>query len=333
MAKPTYIIIFYFLAQLSFSQADKCTPILQKDFVAKIQGYNPMDLVPYNVVNDGWEEKWGLMDKKSKKKLTAPLMNYAATFNPDVTFFYEECDVRISNSYQLYVKDLMIYSEDYDDSADPKIQLLDSTNNFRGFEVDSIGNITGYSKVYFKSRNHYWNISKPFIHQNNYYAVVKNPNGLPIVINTKGESQLEPKYKQLRHTSYQKNKEDLLYVEDVTGNKGFITMSGTKVLYGELLKYPFYSNDIFGYSIQHDGIRGSGVYRDSITKSGVLDLTKMEWHIKPVQHLKIVDMVYTSNKSITSTPENRHLSNIYFVILNRKFQYLVDEKNIRFIAE
>ena len=292
MAKPTYIIIFYFLAQLSFSQADKCTPILQKDFVAKIQGYNPMDLVPYNVVNDGWEEKWGLMDKKSKKKLTAPLMNYAATFNPDVTFFYEECDVRISNSYQLYVKDLMIYSEDYDDSADPKIQLLDSTN-----------------------------------------AVVKNPNGLPIVINTKGESQLEPKYKQLRHTSYQKNKEDLLYVEDVTGNKGFITMSGTKVLYGELLKYPFYSNDIFGYSIQHDGIRGSGVYRDSITKSGVLDLTKMEWHIKPVQHLKIVDMVYTSNKSITSAPENRHLANIYFVILNRKFQYLVDEKNIRFIAE
>lgn len=333
MTKPLFVILISLFTQLSFSQKEECTPILQKDFVDKIQGYDPMNLVPYNVNNDSWEKDWGLMDRKTKKKLTAPLMSHAGTFNANLTFFYNDCDVKITNKLELLVKNLMIYSEDYDDSDRAKIKLLDSINGFKGFEVDSLGNLTGYSQAYYKNQNHYWNISTPFLYQNNYYAIVENSDGNSIIINTKGEAILKSIYKAIVHTNYQKNNEDLLYVEDLEGKRGFITLSGSKFLYGELLKYPFNHNDIFGYSIQHDGNNGNSYSVDAITQSGILDLTKMEWLIKPTKGLKMFDMVYASNKSIKTDAENRKLANIYFIVSGKKMDYLIDEKNNKYIAK
>jgi len=333
MRKITLIGALFVCFNLMFSQSEKCKPILEKDFIAKIKDYQPTDLIPYNVVSDSWEKKWGLMDKKTKKKLTAPLMNYASTFNPNISFFYEDCDVEINNNYKLKVKDLMVLSEEYDSSVDPKIQVLDSVNGYRGFKVDDNGNLTAYSKAYFRDSWHSWNISKPILHNKKYYAIVKNKDGDKIVINTEGEIKKDFVYKSIYYTEYKHLDESLLYVEDVEGNKGFITLSGTKLHYGKLLKKPFYHNEIFGYSIQHDGIRGAGTYEDSITQSGILDLTTMKWLMKPKKGLKIIDMVYTSENRIKTDYTNRQNANIYFVVLNDKFRYLIDEEGNTYIPK
>jgi len=333
MKKTILIILFIFPFNHIISQTEKCKPILKKDFLDKIKDYKPTDLIPYNVVNDNWQEKWGLMDKKTKKRLTKPLMNYASTFNPDISFFYEECDVKINNRYELNAEDLMVTVEEYDDSVDPKIQVLDSINGYRGFKVDDNGNLTAYSKAYFKDNWHSWNISKPIFYEHEYYAIVQNNEGNKIVIDTNGDIKKDFKYKSLKYTDYKQNGESLLYAEDLKGNKGFITLSGNKYYFGKLLKSPFYSNEVFGYSIQHDGIRGAYTYHDSISKSGILDLTKMEWLIKPKKGLKIIDMVYTSESVIKTDYTNRQNANIYFIVLEDKFRYLIDEKGNKYISE
>ncbi|QWX82522.1 hypothetical protein H0I23_08525 [Cellulophaga sp. HaHaR_3_176] len=333
MKRNLLVFVLTLSSNIIFSQTDKCKPILQKDFIDKIKDYKAADLVPYNVVNDSWQEKWGLMDKTTKKKLTEPLMNYASTFNPNISFFYEECDVKINNNYELNAKDLMVTVIEGDDSVDQKIQVLDSINGYKGFKVDDNGNLIAYSKAYFRDNWHSWNISKPFLYKNNYYAIVQNKEGNKTIINTEGEIKKGFVYKSLRYTDYQHKGENLLYAEDFKGKKGFITLSGHKLHYGKLLKSPFYSNELFGYSIQHDGIRGAGTYQDSISKSGILDLSTMKWLIKPKKGLKLIDMVYTSESVAKTDYTNRKNVNIYFVVLEDKFRYLIDEEGNKYIAK
>ena len=333
MIKKLLIILFVFSLNNSFSQANVCKEALQKDFLDKIKGYKPTDLVPYNVISDSWQQKWGLMDKKSKKKLTEPFMNYPTTFHPNISFFYEDCDVEISSDYHLNVKNLMI-TEEYDNSPASKIQVLDSVNGYKGFKVDEDGTLLAYSKAYYKSKNHYWNISKPFLYKNEYYAIVPNKDRNSVIINTNGDVKKGSVYKTISYTAYKLKNENLLYVEDLEGNKGFITLSGSKYLYGDLLKSPFYHNELFGYSIQHDGMRNAGrFYVDSISKSGVLDLTKMKWLIKPKKGLKIIDMCYTSKTAIQTDYTSREDANIYFIVLEDKLRYLIDEKGKKYIAK
>jgi hypothetical protein len=334
MRKKLLIILLGLTLSNGFSQTEICEPILKKDFLEKIKGYKPTDLVPYNVINNSWEEKWGLMDKKSKKKLTAPLMNYAATFKPYISFFFEECDVKINSNYELKAEDLMIWSEEVDESVDPGIQILDSINGYRGFKVDENGKLTGYSKAYFRDNWHSWNISTPFFYKNEYYAIVQNSDGKKVIINTKGAVKNESVYNSIRYTEYKFKGENLLYVEDLENNRGFITLSGKKILYGKLLKSPFYHNELFGYSMQHDGMRGGGgFYADSISKSGVLDLTKMKWLIEPKEGLKIIDMCYASDSVINTDYTNRKAASIYFIVLEDKLRYLIDEKGNKYIAK
>lgn len=316
-----------------YSQTHNCKKILQENFIEKIEGYKPTDLIPYNVISDSWEEKWGLMDRKTKKKLTKPLMGYASTFKPNLSFFYQECDVKITSDYKLNVNKLTIEATSYN-SEEFEIKVLDSINGYRGFKVDSSGNLIAYSKAYFKENEHMWNISTPFPFERDYYAVVSKGEGNKVIINTKGEILKGIVYKIIRYTDYKINGENLLYVEDHKNNKGFITLSGSKFLYGKLLKSPFYGNEIFGYSIQHDGFTETGsLNRDSISKSGVLDLTKMKWLIKPKKGVKIIDMCYTSEIAVKTDYTNREYANIYFIVLEDKLRYLIDEKGNKYIPK
>ncbi len=314
------------ITAVSFGQIKKCDSIIQVDFIAGIKNYNPMDLVPYNVPTDGHPESWGFMHRETKKVLTKPLMDYAGTFKPGLSFFYDECDVEIAQNYRVSTQELMIWEEEYVEKKSP-IQLRDSINGYRGFEVNEKGDLIAYSEVYYKRKNHYWNISKPIFHKDEYYAIVKNKTGNHILIDTDGVVKSGFDFKKMMSLRNKTGNDDYLYVEDDKGNKGFITLDGQKKLFGELMKSPNYHNEIFGYSLQHDGMSTSGSFdRNAITKSGVLDLTTLKWLFKPSKKLKIVDMVYTSDRNIKTDAENRKDANIYFVVKKRKSYYLIDEE-------
>ena len=325
------IILFFAVTLNMYSQAENCTNEIQKDFLDKIKGYNPIDLIPYNVASDDWKKKWGLMDKKTKKKLTKPFMNFASTFNPNISFFYKECDVEINSNYELNVEELTIEMTEGTSSNIPKINVLDSVNGYSGFRVDKEGNLSSYSKLYYRNKDYSWNISKPFFENNQYFAIVKNLNGNKVVIDTLGKINAKFIYKTIKLTQYNHNNEKLLYFEDLKGKRGFGTLSGKKLLYGELLKSPFFTNEVFGYSIQNDGV---GKPHESISKSGILDLTTMKWVIKPKKGLKIIDMCYTSDKEIKTDALNRDKVNIYFVILRDDgIQYLIDVNGTKYLPK
>ncbi|WP_299619293.1 hypothetical protein [uncultured Tenacibaculum sp.] len=324
MKKAGLIILLVFFINNIFSQVEKCKSTLQKDFLSKIKTYKPTDLIPYYDIDN---EKWGLMHQKTKKKLTKALMKYPSTFNPDISFSYGKCDVKINKNYELKVTDLR-----YDDSeefhSEEDIQVLDSINGYRGFKVNDNGNLIAYSKAYFRSNHHYWNISKPFLFEKEYYTIVRGEKQ-DVIINTKGEIKKGFIYKSITYTKYKYQGDSLIYIEDFNGKKAFVTLSGSRMLYGKLLTLPQYHNESFNFSIQHNG----DVYMDSISKSGVLDLVTMKWLIKPKKKLKIIDIIYTSENDIKTDFSNRKKANIYFIVSNGKSKYLIDEKRNKYIPK
>lgn len=332
MKKLLIIVTIIFSTLSSFSQTMECEKDI-KEFVSNIQGRKTKDLIPYSIYNEG-EYQWGYMDKTTKKKLTKPILEYPYMFNPDIKFFYKDCEITINKDLTYKMEELMLFHYNVSQSIEQSIIVKDTTNNYIGFEVDAMGNLTAYSKKYYKNEYyHGFNISKPFLYNNEYYAIVKNDKNQSVIINRKGEEQKDFIFSNIIDTEHNYKGEKLLYVEDSTGNKGLVTMAGDKILYGELLNYPYNSNYLFGYSLQHDGLKNGHLYFDSISKSGILDLTTMQWLIKPQKEMKIIDIYFTSDNDIECEVQNRNLVDIYFIVEERNMRYLIDIKGNKYKAQ
>ena len=136
----------------------------------------------------------------------------------------------------------------------------------------------------------------------------------------------------MKDTYFYKDKdtgEKIFYVEGFDGKKGFVTISGKKKLYGELMNEPkFYVigegyHSAFGYSLQkdNDDIR-------KIKKSGIVDMTTQEWLIKPQERYKIYGIRYASSERIMEdNAENRHKATIYFLATDQSGQHFVLDIN------
>ena len=296
---------------LGFAQDKK--NIVKTEIVDKIKNYKPTDLVPYS--KDG--DKWALMDVKSRKVLTDFVLNEARTFIPK---FYVYIDI---NGLQ----EEMEISSDYTISPiiEPPpytkgMELLMKTNEL-GFKVDQNGKIISH-------HSSYYDISEPILYKGVYYVITSfSKRKGRMLINEKGEEQKGFYFKEISNIGYkdEKTNEAVFYVEDFDGKKGFVTISGKKKLYGELMNEPkFYVigegyHSAFGYSLQkdNDDIK-------KIKKSGIVDLTTQEWLIKPQERYKIYGIRYASSERIMEdNDENRHKATVYFLATDQSGQHFV----------
>ena len=303
--KRILLAVMLSIGALGFAQSKE--EIVQKYIIDKIKGYKPTDLVPYS--KDG--KKWALMDVKSRKVLTDFVLNEARTFIPkfyvyiDINGLQEEME--ISSDYTISP---IIESPPYAKG----MELLMKTNEL-GFKVDQNGKIISH-------HSSYYDISEPILYKGVYYVITSfSKRKGRMLINEKGEEQKGFYFKEISNIGYkdEKTNEAVFYVEDFDGKKGFVTISGKKKLYGELMNDFTIYNSVLGYSVQKDDY-----YYGQIKKSGVIDLVTQEWLIKPQEKYKIYRILYTSSEEIDDEKiENRNKATIYFLATDQSGQRFV----------
>ena len=290
---------------LGFAQSEE--EIVQKYIVDKIKNYNPTDLVPYSKGGN----KWALMDVKSRKILTDFILDEPSTFNPKLHFSIgtgeNESQMEILSDYK--ISQITHNGPVLGNIISKKI--IETTNE-PGFKIDENGKIISHYSSYY-------NISEPILYKGAYYAMVFTKEKYCTLINQKGEEHNGFRFKNIGHLNY-KDKEsgdNVFFVEDFEGKRGFITISGKKKLYGEIMK----GNDIsaLGYAVQKDHYN-----LNRIKKSGVIDVTIQEWLIKPQEKYKIYDIIYTSSEELKkSDVTNRNKATVYFLATDQSGQRFV----------
>ena len=313
--KRILLAMMLFISVLGFAQSEK--EIVQKYIIDKIKGYKPTDLVPYS--KDG--EKWALMDVKSRKILTDFMLNEPSTFN-------SELNVNINVGER---KEEMTINANYDISPLLAVcyvsrrGVLDVKEmDGLGFQIDEQGRMTACNKDYKY-------ISNPILYKGVYYAIVTYEKyersyfgRVKALINQKGKERKGFRFREMDDTYYKDKEsgETIFYVEDFEGKKGFLTISGKKKLYGELMN-SIEPSAVLGYSVQKDGEN-----TNEIKKSGVVDITTQEWLIKPQEKYKIYGMRYTSSERIMEeNDENRHKATVYFLATDQSGQRFVLDIN------
>ena len=301
--KRILLAVMLSIGALGFAQSVE--EVVKEQIVNKIKGYKLTDLVPYS--KDG--KKWALMDVKSRKILTDFVLNRPSTFDSKLYI-----NINIGERQ----KELRIYS-DYTFSI--MVEVMNRSLGTReepiktdtpGFQMDEYGKIISYHADY-----EY--ISRPILYKGDYYIVAYKKDNSEVLINERGEEKKEFRFKKILSIGYKDKEsgEDVFYVKDFEGKRGFVTMSGKKKLYGKLLSGIYYP--ILGYGLQKDGF-----YLNEIKKSGVVDITTQEWLIKPQEKYKIYRILYTSSEEIDDRKiENRNKATVYFLATDQSGQHFV----------
>ena len=300
---------------LGFAQSsrEKTKEIIKEQIVDKIKNYKLTDLVPYS--KDG--KKWALMDVKSRKILTDFVLNEPSTFN-------SELNVNINVGER---KEEMTIYANYDISPllavcyVSKRGVLDVKEmDGLGFQIDEQGRMTACNKDYKY-------ISNPILYKGVYYAIVTYEKyersyfgRVKALVNQKGKERKGFRFREMGDTYYKDKEsgENVFYVEDFEGKKGFLTISGKKKLYGELMNN-IEPSAVLGYSVQKDSQD-----LNEVKKSGVVDITTQEWLIKPQEKYKIYDIIYTSSEKIKKYDvTNRNKATVYFLATDQSGQRFV----------
>ena len=301
--KRILLAVMLSIGALGFAQSVE--EVVKEQIVNKIKGYKLTDLVPYS--KDG--KKWALMDVKSRKILTDFVLNRSTTFDSKLYI-----NINIGERQ----KELRIYS-DYTFSI--MVEVMNRSLGTReepiktdtpGFQMDEYGKIISYHADY-----EY--ISNPILYKGDYYIVAYKKDNSEVLINERGEEKKEFRFKKILSIGYKDKEsgEDVFYVKDFEGKRGFVTMSGKKKLYGKLLSRIYYPT--LGYGLQKDGF-----YLNEIKKSGVVDITTQEWLIKPQEKYKIYRILYTSSEEIDDRKiENRNKATVYFLATDQSGQHFV----------
>ena len=308
--KRVSLAVMLGISAFSFAQGsrEKTKEIIKKLIVDKIKNYNPTDLVPYS--KDG--KKWALMDVTSRKILTDFILNEPSIFNPElnVSINVEERERSMTISANYDISPLLAVC--YMKSKFLDVKEMDKL----GFQVDEQGRMTACNKDYKY-------ISNPILYKGVYYAIVayekderSDFGGVKVLINQKGKERKGFRFREVGDTYYKDKKtgENVFYVEDFNGKKGF----RKRKLYGELMN-SIDPSAVLGYSVQKDGES-----TDEIKKSGVVDITTQEWLIKPQERYKIYGIRYASSERIMEdNAENRYKATVYFLATDQSGQHFV----------
>lgn len=325
MFKKVVVLILSLSFGTLMAQKTPCQINVEKELVSKIKKYSSKELISYYSPK---AEKWGYMDRESKKVLTPPYFAYPEFFNPDLALphmYFNKgeliCEGVIKGSNKDYdVSEVVVIqpfivpqvtrrgSVDYtrDDSKLVKKEIT-------GFEVDENGKLLYISPKFFDESTNTKMIKDVFSYKEVYYAIInKEEEEYYSIINKKGEVLKDfenmdgyPIIIESVNTAHSfwiwyKNKEEKYVFKDFSN--GVIKV----ILDDNLSEW----NSVLWYVI--------AAVND---QKGILDVMSMEWKIPPAKENDFKKLYYTTvkNKSESinrSVEYNREDSYIY--ILNSK---------------
>lgn len=286
--------------------------LIEKEF-AKVDKTKLSELVPFKK-----KGKWGFIYASTRKVAVKPCFTFINLFNPDFIGFCGKWEVEITaNPFSIDVHEQRVFCNDACSGQFERVFVISSKTNFKGFTVDLSGKLESYSDIYYIDENRR-DISDPF--EYNYQLfVIASRNDSTGIIDIFGEplEGFNFNYKKIILNTYTLDKRNRwFYVEEFSGKRYFISTSGVKKFENEQVKIPLFVNINFGLSV---------VNNDTI--SGVFDLNKMEWMIKPQRKNMIDILYYTSKIEIDPlNPKNLDKVKLYFLTHNKKSEYYVDDK-------
>ncbi|UIR54757.1 hypothetical protein LZQ00_10765 [Sphingobacterium sp. SRCM116780] len=316
-----------------------CEEKVEKLLIEKIKPYASNDLIPYYSEKAG---KWGFFHRKTKKIITKPIFHDAYFFQPNLTFYYsfeqkgeDGCTGEVSGSQKHYtVKEIassryQVYEAMGTEPAHISYKSF-VKSDLPGFEVDEKDKLTYFNPRFYDEINDKPKIVNIFKVKDEYYAVItykEEDTSYYAVINQKGVSF--PNFEKLRHYPAKKqsysNENDVWFLID-TDKGAYIFRS---LLKGTQLKETF--NDSPNWR-NHEQNIGYAILTIGKQK-GLMDLTTMQWRIKPsikndflyleyasLEPLNQNENGYNSVIAIEMIQENRKKAYIY--IQNSKNQYL-----------
>lgn len=311
------------------SQQEKARIVegIVKDDFSNIKKDRLLKTVPFS---DGI--KYGYMDVETRKVVVPAKYGYLSFFYPNSSGFlsaFEDdyrqffvapktdgsFEVKAEGSGELRALDIGF--------GDPYIEVVSSSDGFKGFTVDADGKLSSYSDLYKKTSNPYWNVYV-LKYSGQYYGIVSDKNGNTGIIDTNGNTMggFDFQHKSIMFNEYATNDTVLwAFVEDTIGNRYFTNQKGEKRMENEIpFKYLLNQFTVFGYS---------PVSKDDV--SAIIDLANMSWVIAPQSKIKIYGLGYNSLEKLDEKAiENRSKATIYATITEGKLTYCMDLKQNKF---
>ncbi|MFN7117565.1 MAG: tetratricopeptide repeat protein [Saprospiraceae bacterium] len=296
----------------------------------KIKGIPLVELVPFK--KDG---KWGYIHKKSKKiivEASYKAVEFGGTCLKieltDNNFFNVDKDGNIS----VFRRPANYQAIDPPAPPFPMVgnAKVDTSANFKGFRVNKFNRISHVSSIYDKTEWDFLDDSAPsapeieilgpFKIGGKWHAVVQK-NDKWGVIDEAGNifEKVRFEFEELIPVTDYVGEDYWFYFADSLGNRGFINSLGKVKFYKEFDEYPFTTNNEMGLAI----------LRKKNQENSVIDLTKMEWVIKPTKSL-IVNIDYTYNGDCNNIPyEHRDkVIDFYFLIKDKdQEEYYIGTNN------
>jgi len=330
------ILVCLVLAQglLLCAQENEYQKKAQEIVINPIKEYASNELIPYYASKD---QKWGYMDRNSKKKLTKPFTSEPLFFHPNLELSLFQRELTDLDSYGTIKGSTFNYdSSDFGKIRlmEPEIDCIDRSKtddshllkeSIAGFEVDNQGELSAIGAAYFDSELKKKTIIELIVFQNQYRAIInhhKNDTSTYSIINQEGET-----IKGFEHitaypetvTRYTAQKDVWMYVKegDKFKIKGLFSGEEKGVFDDEFHNGSYKNYSGLGYTIA----RMNG-------QDGVLDLLTMEWKIKPSKANKFKALFYSTLKELDGNPEQTPIST-EVVEYNRKhsYIYILNDKN------
>lgn len=312
-----YFFTLFLLVSFGINAQDRCTELVQTQLVDKIKHLKSTDLLPYY---DKISKKWGFFDKNNGEKVTKPFLRYANFFKPNLELRFDfkvnvnqpyVCDGIImgsKNNYTLQVE------EGFPRDAKWRIKPFlnaEIKNMIQAFEVDKKGKLIYVTPKYYNKEWKTTIFQDVFQFKGRYYAIVFTTDNYHIVIDQQGNIIKELKKYNYLSPIYS-NSEDVWIVTENSYESIFL--NNKKIEF--LTNIAIFHDDGFGYRVM-----------ETNNGNGLLDLTTMEWKIKPHKDNIFHFLEYTSLEELETTDEQ--IIPIEMVKKNRKKAdiYLVREDN------
>lgn len=332
MNKLFYVLLMSVMLQnVVISQKTLSTLNIEKNlkkYFSKVQSTEFVNLVPFFD-----KEKWGYLNKNSKRKIVPAIfsdLSYVNFFNPDIYIIHKDAEIEIKSSGEIIVTQNREVNEMVIEKSNETnhTKVRTSKDGFKGFTLTDNGELSEYSDLYEYNKQGIpgWNI-QVFKYKNQHYGIVSNLNGEYGIIDSVGIPMkgFEFNYNKIlinRKTAdtsnvwffIMKNKNDKKY--------SLINTNGVIKCENEIFTYPLVASKIFGITAFHDN-----------NISGIFDSYNMKWIVKPQAKINIGELFYSSKKILNTDDETqRDSANIYYLVTEKKIKYFADLNGNKYIS-
>lgn len=319
--KKNIVVMFFAFALSAYGQSevkiyrDSIKQVIKNDF-SSIEPKDLRYLVPFKQDKHSY-----LVNSKTQERVTQENYDTISFFNVSIRGIIDE---NLYFEYNGITKELDFYDEDKVNRKKVAPQAL----SMNGIDIGVNGELISYS-------NQYTQVDSTFLYQLKYYAVVKKDNKYGIIdrlgtplngfdFNYDKITLIDNLYGRQLFLVENAGKQSFKYIN---GNefvpKGMLEDVVVKTSHSDFFVNEDYITRYYGYAIVSNG-----------EKSGVLNLLKNRWFIKPQDKFDIIRIEYASDSVLRNTYDlnNRAKLTFYYLVQRRgdpeEVSFYVNEKLI-----